>query len=154
MELDFSKKIKSQSNAAMLPGLADIALVYRTAQFVAHGFHNLVKGQTFFEDHEFLGELYGKYEGAYDSCVERIIAFTGTADVTGITSKASAAAAQYNPNGKSSSEMFLTILNFEKNFCAMIKTVVPDSTDGTQNFLQGLADESEMRQYKISQKIR
>ena len=50
--------------------------------------------------------------------------------------------------------MFSIVLNLEKNFCAIIKTAVPQSTDGTQNFLQGLADESEMRQYKISQKIR
>lgn len=154
MELDFSKKIKTQSNAAMLPGLAEVAAAYRSAQFIAHNFHNLIKGATFLEDHEFLGELYGIYEGAYDGCVERIIAFTGAADVTGITTKACGAAAQINPNGKSSSEMFATILTLEKGFCALIKTVVPDCTDGTQNFLQGLADESEMRQYKISQKIR
>lgn len=154
MQLDFSNKIKIQSNAAMLPGLAEVASAYRAAQFIAHNFHNLVKGPTFLEDHEFLGELYGQYEAAYDSCIERIIAFTGAADVTGITSKACAAAAQINPNGKSSAEMFAIILTLEKGFCSLIKTVVPDCTDGTQNFLQGLADESEMRQYKISQKIR
>ena len=154
MQLDFSNKIKMQSNAAMLPGLAEIATSYRTVQFIAHNFHNLVKGQTFLEDHEFLGELYGKYEEAYDKCIERIIAFTGTADVTAITSKACASAAQINPNGKQAAEMFAIILTLEKQFCALIKTVVPDCTDGTQNFLQGLADESEMRQYKISQKIR
>lgn len=153
MELDFSKKIKSQSNAAMTSGLAEVALAFRTGQFVAHGFHNLVKGPTFFEDHEFLGELYESYQNAYDACIERIIAFTGTADVVGLTAKASAAAAQYNPNGKSSAEMFSIILAFEKNICALIKVAVPESTDGTQNLLQGFADQSEMRQYKISQKI-
>lgn len=154
MELDFSKKIKVQSNASMLTSLADVALAFRTAQLVTHNFHNLVKGITFFEDHEFLGELYGKYEDAYDACIERIIAFSGTADVVGLTSKACAAAAQVSPDNKTSTEMFSIVLNLEKNFCAIIKTAVPQSTDGTQNFLQGLADESEMRQYKISQKIR
>jgi DNA-binding ferritin-like protein len=154
MELDFSKRIKTQSNAAMLPSLAEVAGAYRAAQFIAHNFHNLVKGPTFLEDHEFLGELYGEYEEAYDGCIERIIAFTGAADVTGITTKACAAAAQINPNGKSSSDMFTIILGLERGFCALIKAAVPDCTDGTQNFLQGLADESEMRQYKISQKIR
>lgn len=154
MELDFSKKINNQSNAAMLPGLADVALAFRSSQFIAHNCHNLVKGATFFEDHEFLGELYGTYEDGYDGCVERIIAFTGNADVIGITSKACAISAQFNPAGKASAEIFSFILNLEKNICAVIKTAVPGCTDGTQNFLQDLADKSEMRQYKISQKIR
>ena len=154
MELDFSKKINNQSTAAMLPGLADVALIFRTAQFIAHNSHHLIRGITFFEDHEFLGELYGTYESAYDESIERIIGFSGTADVIGITSKACAGAGQFNPAGKTSTEIFSFILNLEKSICATIKSAVPGSTDGVQNFLQGLADESEQRQYKISQKIR
>jgi DNA-binding ferritin-like protein len=154
MELDFSKKINMQSNAAMLPGLADVALAFRSAQFIAHNSHNLIKGVTFLEDHEFLGELYQAYEQGYDKCIERIVAFTGNADVIGITSKACAISAQFNPAGKTSNEIFSFMLDLEKSICAAIKTAVPGCSDGTQNLLQDLAEKSELRIYPISQKIR
>ena len=100
MELDFSKKIANLSNAAAVPGLVDLATIFRAAYLVAHNSHHLIKGPTFFEDHEFLGELYGTYEEAYDSVVERLIGLTGNADVITINSKACSIAAQFNPTGK------------------------------------------------------
>jgi DNA-binding ferritin-like protein len=154
MSLDFSKRISSKALAATTPSLIDVAIIYRSAQLIAHNCHHLVKGATFFEDHEFLGELYGTYEGAYDSIIERIIPLAGTANLSDITARACAGAGGFNPEGKTSLEIFSAIMVIEQAICSVIKNAVPGATDGTQNLLQGLADESEVRQYKIGQRIK
>jgi len=156
MDLDFSKKIDPKlivAVAAAPAALTDLAIAFRAAQFVAHNSHHLVKGMAFFQDHEFIGELYERYTEAYDGIAERIIAFNGTLDVVSVTTKAAAAASSFNPDAKTSNEIFSALLAVEKSFCNMIKVIVPSCTDGTQNFLQGLADESEQAQYKISRRI-
>jgi len=53
--------------------MIQLIIVFRALQLVAHHAHNLTKGLTFFEDHDFFGDLYGKAEGYYDSVVERFI---------------------------------------------------------------------------------
>ena len=58
-----------------------IATQLRALQFLSHRAHNMVKGPTFFEDHEFLGEIYPAYEAAFDSVIERIIG-TGSATLS------------------------------------------------------------------------
>lgn len=156
MDLDFSKKIDPKlivAVAAAPAGLTDLAIAFRAAQFVAHNSHHLIKGATFFQDHEFIGELYESYAESYDTLAERIIAFNGTLDVIAVTSKAASYASSFNPEGKTSNEIFSALLAVEKSFCNMIKAIVPSCTDGTQNLLQDIADKSEMRQYKIGRRI-
>ena len=114
----------------------------------------MIKGCTFFEDHEFLGELYSTYENAYDSIIERIIFLAGTANLSDINSRAFMSSAGFNPEGKTSLEIFSAIMVIEQAICSVVKNAVPGATDGTQNLLQGLADESEVRQYKIGQRIK
>ena len=53
--------------------MEELAILLRCLQLYTHNSHNLIKGETFFQDHEFLGELYPIYEAAYDSIVERMI---------------------------------------------------------------------------------
>ena len=156
MDLDFSKKIDPKlivAVAAAPAGLTDLAIAFRAAQFIAHNSHHLIKGATFFQDHEFIGELYESYAESYDTLAERIIAFNGTLDVIAVTSKAASYASSFNPEGKTSNEIFSALLAVEKSFCNMIKAIVPSCTDGTQNLLQDIADKSEMRQYKIGRRI-
>ena len=51
----------------------NLASYLRYMQFTAHIGHNVLGGETFFQDHAFLGDLYGTYEDAYDAVVERMI---------------------------------------------------------------------------------
>lgn len=96
-----------------------IAFVFRYLQLYAHQAHNLVKGQTFFQDHDYLGALYPVYEEAYDSIIERSIG-----------------------------------LNKPVNIQKVNQAAVKGSSQGTMNLLAGLADQSEMRQYKLQQRIK
>lgn len=154
MTIDFSKQITIKTAvAALSASFTELTITYRAAQLIAHNFHNLAKGATFFEDHEFLGELYGTYESAYDALIERTLGLTGSVDIIGINKKACEIAASVPVDGKSNEDMFSVILSIEKTLCGLIKTSVPGSTDGTQNLLQGLSDESEARQYKLLRRL-
>lgn len=130
-----------------------LAITYRSAQLYAHNGHNLVKGPTFLEDHEFLGELYGAYESAYDDVIERIIGLgSESLDLPALN----IVAAQYVGRIGSPSkpeEIFEAILGMEAAICARIKGAMDGASDGTQNLLQGLADDSEKRQYKLRQRL-
>jgi len=51
-------------------------------------------------------------------------------------------------------ECMAHLLNLEKRICAQIDKDNKGATLGTQNLLQGLADESEVRQYLIQQRLK
>lgn len=157
MELDFSKKISTSKAAAdsCIPGMINLAIAYRGAQLLAHSAHHAVSGPTFFSDHEFLGDLYGTYEDAFDGLVEKVIGLGGAIDLPAVTTKACAIGASFNPQGKSSQEIFQAVLTLEKQFCVLISAALASGcTNGVQNFLQGLCDESEHRQYKLGQRLK
>jgi DNA-binding ferritin-like protein len=125
----------------------------RALQFLAHRAHNVIKGPTFFEDHEFLGELYPAYEAAYDSAVERVIGL-GTEKLN--LSKINIAASQMSdilPNETKPEPFLRAILKGEKDLCKMIDEAVEKASQGTQNLLQGFADQSEARQYQLKQRL-
>mgnify|MGYP003353200251 CR=1 FL=1 len=135
-----------------LESLTRLATQYRALQFYAHMAHNLTSGPTFFQDHEFFGELYPAYESAYDGLIERVIGLGGNPDIaeTNIT----AANVLKIANDKNAQEFFARILASEKGIQGMIDEAIKTQTQGTQNFLQGLADDSEVRVYKIQQRLK
>lgn len=132
-----------------------LATLFRAAQFYAHAAHNFAKGATFYQDHEELGELYGAYEEAYDSVVERMIATGEPFSVQQILTNAAAEANRYpDPSTFSQQTSFQTLFSLEQKIRLAIETVIAAQTLGTQNLLQDLADQSEMRSYKIGQRLK
>jgi DNA-binding ferritin-like protein len=136
--------------------MKELAIQFRAAQFISHGFHNFVRGQSFFEDHEYFGGLYGAYESAYDALIERMIGNNEVVDLMAINQAAMeyATNAKYIPTSKNADAMFSLILELERaiqdvgeNLCES------DISCGTENFIQGLCDESEQRVYKIQQRL-
>lgn len=133
--------------------MKNLAIIFRTAQLYAHNSHNLAYGETFFQDHKFLGKLYPVYEEAYDGIVERMIGLGQSVDLPSITQKAAAAVSKVHDEGESY-DCFASLLEIEQTICKEIENTIQDCTCGTQNLLQGLADESEMRQYKLGQRLK
>ena len=127
-----------------------IAVLLRYMQFYAHMGHNLLGGKTFFQDHSFLGDLYGAYEDEYDSVVERMIGLGEELDL--IKVHENAAAALDKP--ESYEKCFNELLTCEEHLCKMIEEVVKESSQGTMQLLGGIADNSEMRQYKLKQRLK
>ena len=132
----------------------ELAVLFRTSQLFAHNCHNLTKGVTFFSDHSFFGDAYAAYESAYDSVVERMIGLEMAVGLGQITAVAGTQAGNLTRGGIEVGQMFAALLELEKEICVAVKTYAAGASDGTQNLLQGLADESEIRQYKIKQRIR
>lgn len=126
--------------------LLEIAVEFRAAQFEAHAAHNLCKGEAFFADHAFLSEAYSAYEGAYDALIERLIGMGKKPDLKKVTQKA---ASKMETGG------FERLLALEQQMCWDIEAAckLPGVTQGRMNLLAGLADDSEVRQYKIRQRM-
>lgn len=125
----------------------------RALQFLAHRAHNVVKGPTFFEDHEFLGDLYPAYETAYDDLVERIIGTNAESLSICKVNKAAAEMSSVSPTETKPDAFFRIILKGEKDLCAMIEKSIKEQTQGTQNLLAQIADDSEKRCYKLKQRL-
>lgn len=127
-----------------------LATVARAAQIQAHAFHNLVSGPNFLELHEFLGDLYSTYEGIFDDVVERMIGKGMAVNPIELTAKAAQRAGIGN-NANTPMDMFRRVLTMEQAIVSAAESENQGATLGTQNFLQGICDESEKRQYKIKQ---
>jgi DNA-binding ferritin-like protein len=128
--------------------MIELAVKLRYMQFYAHNAHNACQGATFYSDHEELGSLYGTYEGFYDGVIERMLGLGQTVDLIKVQIEAvkmlEGAATPTTFTGA-----FSTILSCEEELSKLIEEANADASLGTQNFLQGIADTSEVRQYKL-----
>lgn len=129
-----------------------IATLLRSMQLFAQRAHNVIQCSTFFQDHEFLGTLYPAYDGEYDMVVERMIGLGQQPDIATITKEACDLACMHSAT-TDTKELLRYLLRNEEHLCRLIKAEVPKSSDGTQNMLQGIADNSESRQYKLKQRL-
>lgn len=125
----------------------------RALQFLVHRAHNVVKGPTFFEDHKFFGELYTAYEIAYDDLVERIIGTNAESLSICKVNKAAAEMSSVSPNETRPEAFLKIILKGEKDLCALIEKSIKEQTQGTQNLLAQIADNSESRIYSLKQRL-
>jgi DNA-binding ferritin-like protein len=137
--------------ALLISNMKDLIVTFRAAQFVAHNAHNLAKGATFFEDHEFFGEAYAAYESAYDATVERAIGLGMDLDLNEVTQEAAKELDEYPV--VTVGLCYQHLLNMEREICNLCAMRSPGSTLGTQNLLAQFCDDSEVRQYKIQRKL-
>jgi DNA-binding ferritin-like protein len=129
----------------------EIATVLRYLQLYSHQAHNLTKGLTFFQDHGFFGDLYPAYESAYDDVVERSIGLGNPIDIS-IANKQ--AAERLPEDNETEVEACLKhILSAEIHLCQEIEKVCDSCSIGTEQMLGNIADLSEVRQYKIKQRL-
>ena len=128
----------------------NLASYIRYMQSYAHIAHNILGGQTFFSDHAFLGELYGTYEDAYDMVVERMIGLEEPINLVKINQDA----VKDLEEPSSYNEAFKELLKCEEDLCKKIETIAPKVSQGTMQMLGNIADASEVRQYKLKQRLK
>lgn len=133
--------------------MKNLAIILRAMQLYAHNMHNLIKGPTFFQDHEFLGELYPTYEKIYDQVIERIIGLNGltSTELCHIQGEAYKALDHLNKSIVSA-DIFKVLLECESAVRLICKQTNAASSLGTQNLLAQISDDSEMRSYKLKQR--
>lgn len=132
--------------------MENLAIILRSLQLAAHSYHNLIKGESFFADHSFLGDLYGAYESAYDSVIERMIGTKGLhpAELLDIQKKAVDLLKTVAPIDVPKN-IFETLLEGEKRICFHCAQI--NGSLGTMNLVAQLADDSEVRIYKMQQRL-
>jgi len=129
-----------------------LAANFRYMQLYAHLGHNKVSGPNFFEDHQYLGDLYGVYEGVYDDLIERMIGLGKAPDIKEINDEANEYLQEAEPTAGIG--FFSHLLECEEEICEMVeKLVKTDLSQATINLLVQFADDSEKRQYKLRQKL-
>jgi len=124
----------------------------------AHSAHNLVKGPLFMQDHDFFGEVYPAYEADYDSVAERTIGTKGEAELA-LTPIAAGAAIKLKGapavGVADNSTYYQHLLQMEGELCALIEAQIQaGASEGTRQMLGNICDTSEIRQYKIKQRLK
>lgn len=120
--------------------------------------HNLAKGPLFLQDHCFLGEIYEAANSDYDSVAERIVGTLGAEylDLHEISKKAFQGLFKLPANElKENKEFFEIILKQEQMTCELVESEVKneDCSEGTKQLIGEIANQSEVRQYKIQQRL-
>ena len=132
--------------------MKNLAVILRASQLYAHMAHNLTTGCSFKSDHADFADFYEAYEHAYDDVVERIIGLTGTCDIPAITK--SACEIVEKTKFKDTMHAYSVLLATEKSICDVCTAENKKASLGTQDLLQGIANASEMRMYRIQQRIK
>lgn len=130
--------------------MENLIKLLKLAKFYAHDMHQLAKGQTFFQDHAFLGELYEAYDSEYDDCVERSIGLGIEPNLPNIIIEAANTLKSLPHN----EHCFLVLNNLEKAIRAEIAKISPSASLGSQNLYAQIADDSEVRSYKLQQRMK
>ena len=138
--------------------MKELLVLLRSMQLFAHAAHNLVNGPSFAPDHAFFGDAYTQHETDFDDLVERIIGKYGEQHVqfAEITMQAAKALSSMDVSAQVSNEEFLQQqLAHEQQMCSMIDSLCAAKgvSEGTKQMLGNMADLSEVRQYKLKQRL-
>jgi DNA-binding ferritin-like protein len=134
----------------------EIATLLRTAYLLKHNCHNLVSRLSFFADHEFLGDSYGMALKHYDSVIERMIGLGDIPNLVGLQVNAATKLQSIPIKYKDNNECFFAILGVNKTLISMIENNCKHEgiSQGTIQMLGTIADELEIENYKIQQRLK
>ena len=138
--------------------LSQIASQLRLMQLFYHNCHNLVGRQSFFSDHDAFSSFYTEMESEYDGVAERIVGLFGThaLDVKKQIQDIATRLQQLPcSDAKNNKVYFDKALVLEQELCAGLDAKIkdPKTTEGTRDMLASLASASEVRQYKLKQRV-
>ena len=124
-----------------------------------HNSHHIASRVAFFSDHEAFGSFYGELDGHFDDVIERSIGLYGS-DVAnlGIIMQGVAAKTALCPSTKASdnSTLFSYGLQLEGELVVLVETICksPECKESTKQLISEIGNKSEMRQYKIKQRVK
>lgn len=123
-----------------------------------HSAHNLCAGGSFFSDHDFFAATYNELESDYDSLIERCIGLFGDEHLClkDIISEALEIIMKCPDRVQNNKEYFAYLSKLEDELVASIETLskIDDISQGLIQLLGSIAERSEIRQYKIKQRLK
>lgn len=127
----------------------------RSLQLYYHHCHNLAHGPSFHSDHDFFKAAYQAAEANYDTLVEYFIAlYSNKKFKTGAVIQGVALALEdMKIEEMCCCAMYDSAVGMELDFQKSLESVNKGARLGLQNAVQGMATESDVRLYKIRQRI-
>ena len=137
-----------------LSALRRLAVQFLALQQLAYNAHHETEGETFMQDHEFFHDVNEVYGAIYDSLIERIKGLHGQPVLRTIQTEAGSIVGSY-ASSTDSVVNYNILLSKERDATEAINMAVKESTmdEGVRNLLCGIADESQVRQYKMQQRL-
>lgn len=133
-----------------------LACQLRMMNLFYHNSHNLTKGATFEGDHELFADFYSQTLSNYDDVVERGIGL-GFDKVADLSSQLSLVSQKIEglPEVNSNLERFEVGLSVETELCKIVEVICYSKVSpGVEQLVGEIGNQSEMRQYKIRQRLR
>jgi DNA-binding ferritin-like protein len=135
-----------RKRAVAQPGLNELLLqaatYARSMQLFYHDAHNQTQGDAFLSDHEFFGESYENMEDDYDVLAEYLVA--GGQDIQNIKRSIE------SWDGK---DFLQNAVKIEEDFRELLGRLDAVSPLGLQNALGDMVQKSDVRSYKMQQRL-
>lgn len=131
--------------------LFQLAVHLRLMNLCFHNLHQLTAGHSFFGDHKELGEFYKAMDDDYDAVVERAIGMN-MPEVANLKNQLHVVEAHLQVLPEIID--FGTALALEIHLCDLCSLVDQEGSPGLKQLVGDIADRSEIRQYKIRQRIK
>lgn len=136
--------------------LLSLVISIRSLHLYYHYCHNLTYGPTFLADHNTFADFYTELAGQYDQVSEYAVALLGNSkfDVENINKAIAMRLDGMAVNKLSPGEMFKQALKLEKDLVEDLEALDKKSSIGMKNLLGDLAQTSDVRTYKIQQRLK
>lgn len=139
----------------METSLKALIIISRSLQLYYHYCHNLVSGPGFHADHKFFGKSYKELEADYDLLVEYCVSMYGkegfiTQEITDMVARQ---LSDLSVEEMSAEEMYEKSIELEKEYQEYIVKLNSKAPLGLQNTVQDFATKSDIRSYKMKQRI-
>jgi DNA-binding ferritin-like protein len=138
--------------------MKELLYLLRAMQLFTHSCHHLVKGTPFHSDHEFFAEVYSDLENDYDSVAERIIGLYGEESLelntvlNGAMSKLMDVPSINVPDNK---VYYNHLYKMDEKLKNLIKQIIAAGvTPGTEQLIGEIANKTEIRCYKVKQRMK
>jgi len=145
--MKLAQKIIKLVEEYSMDSMSDLAAHLRCMQLLAHNGHNLTYGETFLQDHDYLGSLYPAYTTAYDGVIENCMGEMEDPDLVEVQVIAVEKLQEIGAVATPYSELY----DLEVELQEKIKIVLDGASEGSKQFLGDLAKDSITRCYKLKQ---
>lgn len=135
--------------------LLKLVVSIRAMQLYYHYCHNLTSGPTFGSDHAMFNDFYSELACQYDQVAEYTVATIGVAkfDTVKISKAISMRLDKLSVEAMSPDKMFKEGLKLEKSLQEDLEEVDEKGSLGMKNLIGELAQTSDVRTYKIQQRL-
>lgn len=127
-----------------------LLVLFRALNLYTHHAHNIAKGDEFFQDHVFFGDIYDLADKLYDDVIEREIG-TNSDKISLLSITHDVSKEIMHLGSDHFNETLKLIGKIIKEIDSLTKS--GKLSIGTQNLIAGQADELEVISYKIKRRI-